>query len=73
MRLLRELPQSVTADISRLLDAVPDPTIVTDINGSILSVNRSAANLLRYTTSDLMGLPLADLIRGICARGARTT
>lgn len=51
-----------TGDISLLLDAVPDPMIVTDVGGAILQLSKSAAHLLGYTLSDLEGRSLAELI-----------
>ncbi|MGH8913303.1 MAG: PAS domain S-box protein, partial [Acidimicrobiia bacterium] len=51
-----------TANIGLLLDAVPDPMIVTDVDGVILRLSKSAARLLGYHSSDLKGRPLAELI-----------
>ena len=63
MTSLREITGLATPDIGLLLDAVPDPMIVTDVDGAILLMSRSAARLLGYSTSDLIGQPLAELIR----------
>ena len=52
-----------TSDIGLLLDAVPDPMIVTDVDGDIVRVSKSAAHLLGYRASDLIGRPLSGLIR----------
>ncbi|HEX5694880.1 MAG TPA: GAF domain-containing protein, partial [Acidimicrobiia bacterium] len=52
----------MTSNISLLLDAVPDPTIVTNVDGDIVRVSRNAARLLGYIHLDLEGRPLVDLI-----------
>ncbi|MGH8951300.1 MAG: GAF domain-containing protein [Acidimicrobiia bacterium] len=63
MTSLRETTGLATPNIGLLLDAVPDPMIVTDVDGAILLMSRSAARLLGYSPSDLLGQPLAGLIR----------
>ena len=60
---LREIEGLATGNISLLLDAVPDPMIVTNLDGDILRVSNSAALLLGYSGSDLEGRPLSELIR----------
>ena len=62
MTSLRELAGLATVNVGALLDSVPDPTIVTDVDGDIVRVSKSAARLLGYSTSDLKGRPLAELI-----------
>jgi PAS domain S-box-containing protein len=59
---MRELAGLATANIGLLLDAVPDPMIVTDVDGAILRVSKSAAAMLGYRAPDLKGRPLAELI-----------
>jgi len=48
--------------INVLLDAVPDPMIVTNSDGEIVRVSRSAAQLLGYEPDDLETLPLSEII-----------
>ena len=62
MTSLREFAGLATANIGLLLDAVPDPMIVTDVDGAILRVSKGAAAMLGYGGPDLKGRPLADLI-----------
>lgn len=45
-----------------LLDAVPDPMIVTNSDGNIARVSRSAAHLLGYETHELETRPLSEII-----------
>jgi PAS domain S-box-containing protein len=59
---LRAIANPATSDIVLLLEAVPDPMIVTDVDGDILRMSKSAERLLGYRGSDLKGLPLAQLI-----------
>ncbi len=60
-----------TGNIGLLLDAVPDPMVVTDVEGAILRVSKSAARLLGYPALDLEGRPLEELLpedlRDACA------
>jgi PAS domain-containing protein len=42
-----------TGSINVLLDAVPDPMIVTNVDGEIIRVSKSAAQLLGYETEAL--------------------
>ncbi|HSJ83810.1 MAG TPA: ATP-binding protein [Acidimicrobiia bacterium] len=62
MTSLREFAGLATANIGLLLDAVPDPMIVTDVDGAILRVSKGAAAMLGYSGPDLKGRSLADLI-----------
>jgi PAS domain S-box-containing protein len=51
-----------TGSINLLLDAVPDPMIVTNSDGDILRVSRSAAQLLGYESYELETRPLSEII-----------
>ncbi len=62
MTTLRDVAGTAANNIGLLLDAVPDPMIVTSVEGEILRVSRSAARLLGYGGADLKGRPLSDLI-----------
>lgn len=59
---VREISGLATDNIGLLLDAVPDPMIVTDVDGTVVSLSKSAEQLLGYSSSELKGRPLADLI-----------
>ena len=59
---LREQAGMRTGNLESLLDAIPDPTIVTDSDGTIHRLNRSAAELLGYSRTDLEGRALSELI-----------
>lgn len=58
----REITDLATGRLGLLLDAVPDPMIVTDVDGAIVRLSKHAAHLLGYRPSELEGRPLADLI-----------
>jgi len=51
-----------TGSINVLLDAVPDPMIVTNSDGDIVRVSRSAAHLLGYEPYELEARPLSEII-----------
>lgn len=51
-----------TGSINVLLDAVPDPMIVTNSDGEIVRVSRSAAHLLGYEPYELEARPLSEII-----------
>jgi PAS domain S-box-containing protein len=51
-----------SSGIDSLLDAVPDPMIVTDIDGTIVRVSKSAADLLGFDAKNLVGHRLVEVI-----------
>ncbi|HUP15926.1 MAG TPA: PAS domain-containing protein, partial [Acidimicrobiia bacterium] len=59
---IAEISGLATGSISVLLDAVPDPMIVTNSDGDILRVSKSAAQLLGYEMDDLETTPLSAII-----------
>lgn len=59
---LRALAHMESGTIEALLDAVPDPMIVTDLDGKIVRATSSAATLLGLTVPDLVGRNLRDLL-----------
>ena len=62
MTTLRDVAGTAANNIGLLLDAVPDPMIVTTVDGEILRVSRSASRLLGYRGAELKGRPLSELI-----------
>ena len=59
---IAEISGLATGSISVLLDAVPDPMIVTNGDGDILRVSKSAAQLLGYEIDELENSPLSAII-----------
>lgn len=59
---INEYSGLATGSINVLLDAVPDPMIVTNSDGDIVRVSKSAAELLGYEPYELETLPLAEII-----------
>ncbi len=57
-----EIAGLAAANVGRLLDAVPDPMIVTDVDGVIFRASRSASTLLGYPATHLRGRRLAELV-----------
>ena len=51
-----------SGSIDALLDAVPDPMIVTDTDGTIVRISKSAADLLGFGAKSLVGHALAEVI-----------
>ena len=50
--------------IGRLLDAVPDPTLVVDASGALQFANEQAASLFGSSRHDLLGRNVRDLVQG---------
>jgi PAS domain S-box-containing protein len=59
---IAEFSGLATGSINVLLDAVPDPMIVTNGEGNIVRVSKSAAHLLGYEADELETRPLSDII-----------
>lgn len=56
---------------SSLLDAVPDPLVVTDAAGIVLAWNRAAEELYGIDAVDAVGLPMDRLVRSTDRPGPR--
>jgi len=59
--------------LEQALAAVPDGIVLTDLAGSITFVNPSAARIMGWTPQQVLGSPLAELLKECTAAGIRET
>lgn len=49
--------------LANIIDESPDPIVTMDANGTVLSFNKSAAHLLKYTPADIIGYSITRLLQ----------
>ncbi len=67
MNAVVETPGVAAGSLARLIDALPEASLVVDGSGLVLSANRAAASLLGCTDVELVGQSLTDLACGDAA------